>query len=185
MEFSKSNEYSSFPDSFNRVDGSTRTYDSIVIKPPDKVVTHGNIVAKLVVDSRDRDIIKYKDPNNYKIEFNEEYKDVISVALIYAQIPNSYYNIYSSYKDSNLVKGNSNLYLSIGLSLLQKFVIPDGRYTEESLLDTLNGKYGNIINEDGVKFSFIKNKQNQKLIIFSTKEFTFNVDYEEQCDTSK
>lgn len=69
------------------------TYDQIIIKPPKQNVTHGRKTLRLLIDSRDRNTSIYPNPGDYQIDIPEQYRDVISVQLIKAMIPNSTYII--------------------------------------------------------------------------------------------
>lgn len=68
-----------------------------VIPPPNKDGSNARELSKktviYMVDSRDRDLEKYPDPANYKIELNDEYKDIGEIELISAQLPSVSYTI--------------------------------------------------------------------------------------------
>ena len=55
--------------------------------------------------------------------------------LTLAQIPNTFYNIHLS---------NNIFYISENDTTINQFAIQEGQYTNESLIDALNGKYGDI-----------------------------------------
>ena len=155
------------------------TYDQFVIKPPERNKTHGRISQKLVVDSRDRDHINYPKPNKYKYEIKEEYKDVISVELVLAGIPNSVYNIYEKNNEIILNSGNS----VDSLNNCKKFKIHQGEYTNQSFLDLLNGSKGNIFQtfangDDPAYFNFYEDPDTNLIKIQSNKPFSFNLDYD-------
>jgi len=148
------------------------TYDQFIIKPPDRNKTHGRISQKLIVDSRDRDIINYPNPNNYKYKIKDEYKDVISVELVLADIPNTVYNIYEK---------NNEMILSIVGEDCKKFKIPHGEYSNESFLNVLNGSKGNIFqifaSNNDTYFNFYEDPDTNLIKIQSNKQFTFNLNY--------
>ena len=52
------------------------TYDQFIIKPPERNKTHGRISDIVPIDSRERDLTYYPRPDNYRINFNQTYKDV-------------------------------------------------------------------------------------------------------------
>jgi hypothetical protein len=86
--------FSSFPSSINKNLQQVNTdYDPYIIKPPDRNKTHGSISRHLIIDSRDRDYLIYPNSNKYRIEVPQEWKDVVSMELTLAQIPNTFYNI--------------------------------------------------------------------------------------------
>ena len=89
-----SNNFSTFSNTMNpHIQQVKYDYDPVVIKPPNRNVTHGTITKQIVIDSRDRDYLKYPDSNRYRVEITEEFRDVTSLELILAQIPNTFYNI--------------------------------------------------------------------------------------------
>ena len=128
-------------------------YDPYIIKPPDRSKTHGNISKHLIIDSRDRDYILYPSSNRYRIEIPQEWKDVVSIELTLAQIPNTFYNI---------TPGNNVFYISDSPDNLMSINIPEGQYTNESLVDTLNGKYGDLFINFSSKLNFARNPINLK-----------------------
>ena len=156
------------------------TYDQFVIKPPERNKTHGRISEKLVIDSRDRDYVLYPKPNKYRYELEEEYKDVISVELVLAEIPNTVYNIYEK---------NNQMILSVGedsspTKVCKKFVLDNGEYSNESFLNYLNGSKGNIFETfidpttgEGAYFNFYQDPDTHILKIQSNKPFSFDLDY--------
>ena len=152
------------------------TYDQFIIKPPERNKTHGRISQKLVIDSRDRDHINYPKPNKYKYEIKEEYKDVISVELVLAGIPNSVYNIYEKNNEIILNSGDD----IDDLTNCNKFKIRQGEYTNQSFLDLLNGSKGNIFETFGTDtyFNFYEDPDTNLIKIQSNKPFSFNLDYD-------
>ena len=178
----------------NTIMASNKNYDSIVIKPPSKAITHGSRHVVFVIDSRQRDIIKFPNPASYTFTLEEEYKDVTSVELCDAQIPNNFFNINEPIIDTingsqnKIIKqqGNNTLYIQIDNKdyVVQ---IPPGIYTEQILLDCLNQKYGKISNfidnnDPNIKISFQLNKINRRVNIISTVQFKYNFNYiNEKC----
>jgi hypothetical protein len=51
------------------------------------------IMPILAIDSKNRNLAKYPNPNNYEVVFKSPYKDVVSLQLKFALIPNSSYVI--------------------------------------------------------------------------------------------
>jgi hypothetical protein len=155
-------------------------YDPYIIKPPDRNKTHGNISKHLIIDSRDRDYILYPSSNKYRIEIPQEWKDVVSLELTLAQIPNTFYNI---------TAGNNVFYISDSPDNLMSINIPEGQYTNQSLIDSLNGKYGDLFINFSCKLNFTRNPINLKLRIQSNRsnnqEFIYNINYllNESCNT--
>jgi hypothetical protein len=147
-------------------------YDPLIIKRPDRNKTHGNISKHLVVDSRDRDYLTYPNSNRYRIEIPQEWKDIVSLELTLAQIPNTFYNINES---------NNIFYISDSPDNISSIQIPEGQYNNKLLIDTLNGKYGDLFINFKSKLNFSRNPINLKLRIQSNRatdqEFVYNLNY--------
>jgi hypothetical protein len=168
-----SNNFSSFPESISaRLQQVTPDYNSLIIKPPDRNKTHGSISKHLVVDSRDRDYINYPNSNKYRVEVPQEFKDVVSLELTLAQIPNTFYNI----NETNYV-----FYISESPNNLSSINIPEGQYNNQTLLDALNGKYGDLFIGFTQKYNFSRDPINLKLRIQSNRandqDFIYNINY--------
>jgi hypothetical protein len=147
-------------------------YDPYIIKPPDRNKTHGSISKHLVIDSRDRDYLKYPASNAYRIEVPQEWKDITSLELTLAQIPNTFYNI---------TEGNNVFYISDSVNSILSVNIPEGQYNNQTLLEALNGKYGDLFINFNQKLNFSRNPINLKLRIESNRsngeDFVYNLNY--------
>ena len=73
----------------------------------------------LVVDSRDRNTDDHAEPNQYVLDLGRDYKDLISVELISANVPKTQYLINSA---------NNLIYFDDGTGTITA-TIPDGNYT--------------------------------------------------------
>ena len=122
----------------------------------------------------------YPRPNKYRYNIKDEYKDIISVELVLADIPNSVYNIN---------EGNNQIILNSGddatkLDNCIKFTLPVGEYTNQSFLDVLNGSKGNIFetftdtSNNGAYFNFYEDPDTNLIKIQSNKPFSFDLDYD-------
>jgi hypothetical protein len=165
--------FSNFPSSISQgIQDGEPDYRPNIIKPPDRNKTHGSISKHLVVDSRDRDYLLYPNSNKYRIEVPEEWKDIVSAELTAAQIPNTFYNI---------AETNNSFYISETPSNLSNIQVPEGQYNNQLLLDTLNGKYGDLFINLISKYNFSRNPINLKLRIQSNRatnqEFVYNLNY--------
>jgi len=166
----ESNSYSKFVKGIDNIEKVTPTYDQFIIKPPERNKTHGRIGVKLIIDSRDRDLILYPDTNDYVYKCPEEFKDVISAELVLADFPNSGYNIYS--------KNNEMIFNAGGQQL--KIKVPFGEYVNSSLLSVLNGSKGDLFkdySDNGIYFNFSMDTNNNRIKIQSNRSFSFNLDY--------
>ncbi len=166
--------FSQYPGSINQnLQVEKNDYSQYIIKPPEPNKTQGRITRKFVVLSKDRDLIKYPNSNQYRINVPQEWRDIVSAALIEAIIPNTYYNINSS---------NQNFYVSESPGTLFKVQVPEGQYSNVLLIDTLNGKYGDLFRCLNSKFNFAQNPVDKRLRIQSNMAsncvFTYNLSYE-------
>ena len=147
-------------------------YDPYIIKPPDRNKTHGSVAKHLVIDSRDRDYILYPCSNRYRVDVPQEWKDVTSIELTLAQIPNTFYNI---------TEMNNTFYISDSPNNISSVVIPEGQYNNTTLIDTFNGKYGDLFIDFNSKLNFTRNPINLKLRIQSNRangqDFVYNLNY--------
>ena len=144
-------QFSSFPNSIGKPLQQVNTdYDPHIIKPPDRNKTHGSISKHLVIDSRDRDYLKYPNSNEYRVEVPQEWKDIVSLELSLAQIPNTFYNISD---------GNNVFYISDSVNNIASINIPEGQYNNQLLIDTLNGKHGDLFINFSQRRTFPKAKR--------------------------
>jgi len=112
MEYHQDNMFSNFPHSIgSSIEQVTPTYDQITIQAPDRNKTHGKKTKRLIVDSRERDMELYPDPSQYVLNLETEYRDVISVELSQANIPNSFYNIYHEEDKNGRLYANNFIHL--------------------------------------------------------------------------
>ena len=162
--------FSDFNTAFKSNKQNEHDYNPVIIKPPDRNKTHGTITKTLVIDSRDRDYLKYPDSNSFKVEITEEFRDVTSLELVYGQIPNCNYNIN---------KNNNMFYISEDTEITS-VKIPEGQYTNNNLMNVLNGQNGNLLKDLNSKYNFSRDKNNMKLRIQSNNfdNFIYNLNYE-------
>lgn len=168
--------FSDFPNGISqRMQQPSLDYNPLIIKPPERNKTHGTITKHLVIDSRDRDYLKYPSSSRYRIEVTEDLRDVTSIELSLGQIPNTYYNI---------AENNNMFYISDENNNIFGIKIDDGQYTNSLLIDTLNGKYGNLFNDFGSKLNFSRNDINLTLRMQSDTYFGYNLNYEKNNNCS-
>ena len=165
--------FSSFPSSISKNMQQVNTdYNPNIIKPPSRDVTHGSIARHLLIDSRERNVQTYPSSSKYRIEVQQEFKDITSVELTLAQIPNTFYNIHES---------NNIFYISETDVTINPIQVPEGQYTNDTLIDALNGKYGDLFFNLTSKYNFARNPINMKLRIQSNRatnqEFIYNIKY--------
>ena len=88
---------------------------------------------RVVIDSRDRDMIKYPDPSNYVIDINHDIRDVLSVQLVAYDIP---------FNDINVTEDNNLLEYLDANGDLQTIEIPEDEYNVVSLTNDINTLIG-------------------------------------------
>lgn len=164
--------FSSFLNNTDNMQKVGPDYNPYIIKPPDRNKTHGSISKHLVIDSRDRDYISYPNSNKYRMEIPQEWKDITSIELTLAQIPNTFYNI---------TEMNNTFYISDSPNNISSIQIPEGQYNNTTLIDSLNGKYGDLFIDFNSKLNFSRNPINLKLRIQSNRansqDFIYNLNY--------
>ena len=169
---SGTNSFSNFQSAFNNIQQVNTDYSPYIIKPPERNKTHGSISKHIIIDSRDRNYTLYPNSNKYRIDLPEELRDITSIELTLAQIPNTYYNI---------SENNNVFYISESPNNIVSINIPEGQYNNNSLIDSFNGKYGDLFYELTSKFNFSRNPINLKLRIQSNRqtgqEFIYNLNY--------
>jgi len=82
----------------------------------------------LLIDSRDRNILKYPNPNSYLLDLEREIYNIISIELISAIIPNSEYIINNHNNLFHFEETNNTLITAI---------IPNGNYNLDTLASAL------------------------------------------------
>lgn len=107
------------------------------------------------ISSKDREISKFKKPNNYTIPFN--YQGLLGVEIVNMEIPKSGYLI-NKYNDILYFKETDNEELSI--------VIPHGDYTEMELGSIINNLF-NSNSKANSKYSIEVDKISKKLLFNS------------------
>lgn len=114
----------------------------------------------VLVDSRSRDYGDYPNPNNYHIELEQTYKDILEIELISANIPKSEYNI-----------NNSNNVIHFDVSGTEyTAVLPVGNYILSDLLTDLETQMNG--SGSGVTFSITENTKTNKITISGSAIFT-------------
>ena len=72
-------------------------YDNHIIKPPSiEREEQKRTFSTLIIDSRDRNYNIYPNANDYTIDLDEVYQDVLSIELVSAKVPFSNYLINST-----------------------------------------------------------------------------------------
>ena len=140
------------------------TYEQYIIKPPQQNITEGTIPDIEVVCSSDRNYTLYPNPGNYVIKLKDIYKNVTSVTLFNAHIPNSSYNI------------NRNNLIYFRETMCEQLVaeIPEGDYKPDILVTNIE----NALNSVGdSKYTVTLNNLTNKVSITSDLSGGENIFY--------
>lgn len=117
--------------------------ETAIIKPPFEQLKNVPLkYTRVVIDSRDRDVKSYPNPNNYVIELENEIEDVITGEIIIIQAPLSSY----------LINNNNNTFKVNGSVI----VLEQGDYDATTLMNELNIRLSPL--SITVSYSQIKNK---------------------------
>jgi hypothetical protein len=85
----------------------------------------------LLVDSRDRDYVKYPSPSSYVVHLPEPLFNVSNAVLISAELPSTYYVFSASLS-------NTTLRVSVDGGAYSDITIPDGNYTFTTMASALD-----------------------------------------------
>ena len=126
-------------------------FQNAVIKPPTKIDDNKRYT-RIVVDSKDRDMTIYAEPNKYEITLYDDIEDIITAQLLSSSIPLSGYIINSNH---------NTLAFKIG-STVYNAVLDDGDYTASELASALQTK---MTAASGVAFTVAYSDKTGKLTI--------------------
>lgn len=99
----------------------------------------------ILIDSRDRDFVKYPTPSDYVITFPTTYKNVTKARLISAELPSSFYVF-------NCHAGNTSLKMILLPFNTKDIVIPDGNYDQSTFEVVVEGAMNEAYAGDHVTF---------------------------------
>ena len=128
--------------------------------------------AIFLADSFHRVTDRYPSPNNYSLQL-PNYKDVVSIELIHANIPNSAYLINNNYNILHFSEDDDqNLILRANLSL--------GDWTPEELASNIQTSMNNISNVQGKGYNYVVDydSNTQKFNIKELNGNNFNLHFE-------
>ena len=151
-----------YPNSFNRqMQIPANTYDVNIVHQDDPNIVYGNIEKRLIIDSRDRNYQNYPNPSNYIIKLNEQFRNITSIELTRAQIPQSGYIIN---KNNNIlhVGYNNNCYA---------IEIPIGDYEIGDLCNEIAAIMSSTL---GLIFSVIYDQSKITIEELDSKQFSLN-----------
>jgi len=127
-------------------------YDQHIIKPPKANVTQGRIPEIIFVSSEDRNFRLYPKESEYVVQLKDEYKNVTSITLFNASIPNTAFLI---------GERNNRIYLQESCGDTITIEIPPGDYTPATLAtccETLLNNNPNTMSTYSVNLDPLTNK---------------------------
>jgi len=97
-----------------------------------------------IIDSKDRNYLDFRDPNNYTITFDEPFKNVFGLEVIDASVPKTMYNI-DKYNNKLFIKinkpNNSDfIHKTIKNDEFDAFQIKEGEYSISTLIKQINNE---------------------------------------------
>lgn len=119
-----------------------------IIPPPQELAATEpkHKYTRIVIDSKDRDITLFPDPNKYEIRFDDDIDDVVSAQLLSIDIPLSSYMINKFFCEFDVtISGN-----------MSTVVLDEGDYTATSLATMVQSKLNAISNNFEVTYDEIK-----------------------------
>ena len=145
-----------------------QTQDSIAIKPKEKYSKMVQdikddrkfmSVYELIVDSKDRNYDNYPNSNNYSIELDTNYKDIVSIELVSTIVPRSQYVINSSNNTIHFNEGSDDLVATI----------TEGNYTVSTLATALKSSMETV---GGLTYTISEDTLTNKITISSSGTFS-------------
>jgi len=137
-------------------------YHNAVIKPPTKIDDNKRYT-RIVVDSKDRDMAIFPEPNKYEITLYDDIEDIVTAQLLSSSIPLTGY-IINSY--------HNTLTFTVG-STKYNAVLDDGDYTAADLATAIQTKMNAA---SGVTFTVAYSDKTGKITISTVAtNFTLNM----------
>ena len=160
-----------------------KTKEQMVIKPKQKYTDmmqdikddrKYTSVYDLIIDSKDRNYDNYPEPNNYIIDLNTIYKDIISIELISTIVPRSQYIINNSNNTIHFNEGGDDLVATI----------TEGNYTISTLMSALKTAMELV---GGLTYTFTENTLTNKITISASGTYSllFNGGTETYLDSTR
>ena len=115
-----------------------------------------------IVDSKNRDFIKFPDPNYYEVSLNPPLKNVIGINIIDASIPRTMYSVdkynnilyfYIANNISDPLVQNGLDPLNTNMDIFTKLEMPVGNYTYQTFLLNFNNLMNTKALEDPINVS--------------------------------
>ena len=99
--------------------------NNAIIPPPQNTpsIETNTKTTRIVIDSKDRDVNLYPEPNSYEVRFDDDIEDVMNMQLVSIDCPLSSYMINKYFNTFTLIVNNES----------RDIVLEEGDYTEQEL----------------------------------------------------
>jgi hypothetical protein len=114
----------------------------------------------IYVDSRNRDVTQYPDPNSYCLYLTSAIPEINKITLISANIPNTIYNISEGTNMLSLYNGTTNTTTS--------YSIPNGFYSPEELATAITNSTNGFLTVQYIH-------SQSKFLFYASFQFTFEL----------
>jgi len=114
-----------------------------------------------IVDSKDRDYLKYPDPNYYTIKMNTPFKNVIGIDVLDYSIPRTMYSLdiynnnlyfYIGHNSNDYIVNNGLDPLNANMNIFTKFEMNVGNYNLLTFMPTFNSLMLTKTTEDPINY---------------------------------
>lgn len=112
----------------------------------------------LTINSIFRDNYLNTSSTNFFYDLPLEIKNIVSLKVIDIQIPNSYYNIHRELRNNFFIVKNEST------NKTEKIIIPDGNYTNRTLINTLNAIFSRFTDEFQYIYFYIRETTDESQI---------------------
>jgi len=120
-------------------------YQSHFISKPDVIGSYSDYANIVIIDSKDRNKMLYRNANDYTITLKSPFYDVSEVELI---------SIYYKYSHYEFDKRNNKIFIK-NISKDKQLTVPisKGNYTYEDLIKQFDNQYTNVVSMNNIGYS--------------------------------
>ncbi len=137
-------------------------YHHAVIRPPTKA-DNGKRYTRIVIDSKDRDMNLFPEPNRYEIMLYDDIEDIVTAQLLSSSVSLTGYMINSNHNTIPFTIGSTSYVATLD----------DGDYSAADLATAIQTKMSSV---SGVSFTVTYSDKTGKLTISTaTTDFTVNI----------
>lgn len=113
-------------------------FNNAIIPPPQNTpsIETNTKTTRIVIDSKDRDVTLFPEPNSYEVRFDDDIEDVMNMQMISIDIPLSSYMINKYFNTFTLIVDDES----------RNIVLEEGDYTEQELASHITDVINTNIN---------------------------------------